>query len=36
MLGWSCEPGCDCLNQNHIHHDGSLHPKVIEAYNQKL
>ncbi len=28
MLGWTCEEGCDCLENNHVHYDGSLHESL--------
>ena len=35
VLGWKCHEGCTCLENNHVHDKGGVHPKVIESYNQK-
>ena len=38
MLGWTCEEGCDCLENNHVHYDGSLHESLrhLIFYNKDL
>ena len=29
ILGWSCVEGCTCIQEGHVHYDGSIHESLI-------
>jgi len=28
QLGWDCYEGCDCVEQGHVHYNGTTHKRL--------